>query len=484
MKKLILILVTVFIAVSCSDSLESLNENIKDPSAVSGESLFISAEKQLVDQMVSLNVNQNNTKLWVQYLQESTYTDESNYDQVTRQIPENHWSALYKDVLKDLNEASKVIEATTYSTPELNAQKPNKQAIIEILTVYTYANLVETFGDVPYTEALDSDNLAPAYDDALTIYTDLISRLTAASNALNTGIGSFGADDERIYDGNTASWKKFANSLKLRMGITLSDVNPALAQSTVENAFSAGLISSSADNAAYTYSSSDPNTNPLYVDLVLSGRQDFIAGKTLTDIMNAINDPRRPLYLEPVDGLFVGGEIGSASAYADHSKHAAQFQDPTLPGLLMDYIEVEFLLAEAAARGYAVGGTAKNHYDAGITASITFWGGTATEASDFLAQATVDYNSAITASSSTPAWKQVIGTQRWLALFNRGMESWTSIRRLDYPVMAEPTEALSGYPNRYTYPTVEQTLNGESYDAAAAAIGGDAPETKLFFDMF
>lgn len=484
MKKIILILLTVFIAVSCSDSLESLNDNIKDPSAVSGESLFISAEKNLVDQMVTLNVNNNNTKLWSQYLQETTYTDESNYDMVTRPIPQNHWSALYKDVLKDLDEASKVIEATTYSTPELNAQKPNKQAIIEILTVYTYSNLVETFGDVPYTEALDPENLSPAYDDALTIYKDLIVRLNDAINSLNTGIGSFGADNENIYNGNTAQWKKFANSLKLRMGVTLSDVEPALAQSTVESAFLSGVLSSSADNAGYQYSSTDPNANPLHVDLVLSGRSDFVAAITLTDILNDRNDPRRPLYLTDVEGEYIGGQIGSISNFADHSQHSDQFLDPTLPGLLMDYAEVRFLLAEAAARGYSVGGTAKDHYDAGIEESITYWGGTAAEVTAYLAEPLVDYDTAIAASTATTPWKEVIGTQRWIALFNRGMESWTSIRRLDYPIMAVPEDPESGFPTRYTYPTVEQTLNRTNYEAASVAIGGDAAETKLFYDLF
>ncbi|GHC56464.1 SusD/RagB family nutrient-binding outer membrane lipoprotein [Ulvibacter litoralis] len=484
MKKIILIVLTVFIAVSCSDTLDSLNANIKDPSAVSGESLFISAEKNLVDQMVSLNVNQNNTKLWAQYLQETTYTDESNYDQVTRPIPQNHWSAMYKDVLKDLDEASKVIEATTYSTPELNAQKPNKQAIIEILTVYTYSNLVETFGDVPYTEALDPENLAPAYDDAATIYKDLIVRLSAAIDQLNTGLGSFDSSVENIYNGDTAKWKKFANSLKLRMGITLSDVDPGLAQSTVENAFLSGVMTSNADNAGYAYSSTDPNANPLHVDLVLSGRNDFVAAVTFTDILNELEDPRRPLFLTDVAGDYVGGQVGAISAFANHSQHSDQFKDPTLPGMLMDYAEVQFLLAEAAARGYSVGGTAKDYYTAGITESITYWGGSTTEATDYLAQASVDYDSAIAASSSSPAWKEVIGTQRWIALFNRGMESWTSIRRLDYPVMNVPADPLSGYPARYTYPTVEQTINETSYNAAAAAIGGDTAETKLFYDLF
>jgi hypothetical protein len=486
MKK-ILILITAIIVASCSSDLEKLNQNIKDPATVPGESLFTGAEKNLVDQMVDLNVNINNTKLWSQYLQETTYTDESNYDQVGRNIPGRHWSVLYKDVLKDLDESSKVITATTYTTAEEEALKPNKLAIIEILNVYTYANLVETFGDIPYTEALDIDNLTPKYDDALTVYKDLITRLTAAINNLDVTKGSFGNAD-KIYDGDVTLWKKFAASLKLRMGIMLSDVDNGLAKTTVEDAVATGVFTSNADNAAYQYLSADPNTNPIYANLVLSGRHDYVAGQTIIDMMNAIGttgDPRLPKYFAPIsDGTYVGGEIGSGSSYSNYSHVSDRVKAATEPGIIFDYSEVEFLLAEARARTFAVGGTIKEHYDAAITASFEFWGLSATDAASYLLLPDVDYNTQIAASTATTPWKEVIGTQKYLALFNRGMEAWTSIRLLDYPAMATPTEAVSGFPNRYTYPVNEQTLNPTNYQAASAAIGGDLTETKLFWDKY
>jgi len=481
MKKIILTLIAAVVAISCSDNLEDLNQNIKDPSTVSGESLFSGAQKSLTDQMVSLNVNTNNTKLWSQYLQETTYTDESNYDQITRSIPRNHWSAMYKDVLKDLNEATMIINETTYTTDELNALKPNKLAIIEILNVYAYANLVETFGDVPYTEALDINNLTPKYDDGLTVYKDLIVRLDAAINNLDTSLGSFDSND-LIYNGEVENWLKFANSLKLRMGILLADVEPALSKATVESAYGSELIMSNADNATYAYRSTDPNTNPIYVDLVLSGRQDFVAGLTIIDKLKSLEDPRLPLYFDPVDGEFVGATIGSTATYASTSKLATRFNTPTEPGVLFDYSEVEFLLAEGAERGYSVG-DAETHYNTAIEASISYWGGTQAQIEDYLAQPEVSYESALAASEATTPWKEVIGTQKWIALFNRGMEAWTSIRLLDYPEMATPTDAVSGYPNRYTYPVVEQTINSASWSAASSAIGGDQPETMLFWDV-
>lgn len=480
--KNILILIIGVLFISCSNNLEDLNQNIKDPSSVPGESLFSSAQKALADQVVDLNVNNNNTKLWAQYLQETTYTDESNYDQITRNIPKQHWDILYKDILKDLNEAKDVITATTYTTSDLNALKPNKLAIIEILNVYTYALLVETFGDVPYTESLDINNLLPKYDDGLTIYKDLITRLTKAINSLNTSLGSYGSADN-IYKGDVSKWKKFAASLKLRMGILLSDVDNATAKTTVEEAVATGVFSSNADNADFTYYSADPNTNPIHDNLVLSGRKDFVAAKTIIDMMNKLTDPRIAAYFEEVlGGGYVGGKIGSTSSYSSHSHVDPVVEAATTPGVLFDYSEVEFLLAEAVARNFSVGGTAKEHYNKAITASFEDWGLTVAQANTYLAQANVDYDTVLTTSTATAPWKEVIGNQKWIALFNRGLEAWTSIRLLDFPIMTKPADAVSGFPNRYTYPVVEQTLNGVNYSKAKNAIGSDTAEQKLFWD--
>lgn len=477
MKKILLIAVAILGIASCSNNLEDLNKNTKDPATVSGESLFTGAQKALVDQVVEINVNENNTQLWSQFVQETTYTDESNYDQVTRTIPENLWSAMYRDALKDLDQAGINIAETTYVSPE-DEYTNNKLMIVEIMTVYAYSHLVETFGDVPYTEALNIEILSPVYDDGMTVYKDLIARLSTAINGLDVNTGSFVSGDN-LYGGDVAGWKTFANSLKLRMGMYLADVDDALAKTTVESAV-AGVIMSSADNATLSYGSSAPNTHPIHTNLVLSGRNDFVAGKTITDLMNERDDPRRALWFETVGDEYVGGEIGSPSTYSIHSHLTPAVQAANLPGTIMSYSEVQFLLAEGAARSYNTGGTAAEHYAAAITASIDEWGGTEEDAATYLASPKIDYATLI----ATQTWKEVIGTQRWISLFTRGAEAWSSIRIMDFPIMAIPTEFVSGFPNRYTYPIVEQTINGTNWAAASEAIGGDLPETKLFFDMY
>ena len=114
--------------------------------------------------------------------------------------------------------------------------------------------------------------------------------------------------------------------------------------------------------------------------------------------------------------------------------------------MLLSYSEIEFDLAEAVERGYTVTGTAMEHYDNAVTASILYWGGTAADATTYLALPTINYLTA------TGTWKQKIGIQKWIALYNLGWDAWTEIRRLDYPQIIAPLSALSAFPVRYTYP--------------------------------
>ncbi|MHB1108168.1 MAG: SusD/RagB family nutrient-binding outer membrane lipoprotein, partial [Lutibacter sp.] len=120
------------------------------------------------------------------------------------------------------------------------------------------------------------------------------------------------------------------------------------------------------------------------------------------------------------------------------------------------------------------------HYAAAITASFDFYG--VTGAATYLLQPSVAY------ATATGTWKQKIGMQKWIALTNQGFNAWTEYRRLDYPVLTAPASASAAadgvVPRRYNYPIGEQTLNPDSYTAAASAIGGDKLATKLFWDKF
>lgn len=491
MKKIIALLGILSFTISCSDNtLTDLNTDTKNPSEVPADALLGNAEKNLFDQMTSTNVNVNVFRLFAQHWTETTYLDESRYDILQRNIPDRHWRVMYRDVLKDLQEARVIANKIETVTIKEEKIKQNKLAIIEVLETYTTSVLVDTFGDVPYTEALDPDTFpSPKYDKGVEIYKALFTKLDLAIANFDSGYASFGEADF-VYSGDVAKWKVFANSLKLRMAITVADeptLNPA---TKFKQAFDAGIMTSDSDNATIQYKSTQPNTNPLYEDLVSSGRYDFIAANTLVDKMNTLNDPRRANYFIPINGVFTGGpyaqggdfeKFSSAGDPATEGGLVTKLLDPTLEGLLISYTEVSFYLAEGVERGFITGSAAAYYNDA-ITSSILYWGGTQAEATAYLLKPTVAY------ATAAGSWKQKIGEQAWIGLYNRGFEAWTSYRRLDFPVLVAPSNAASAAENkvpvRFTYPVLEQTLNNNNYTAAANAVGGDKLSTKLFWDIF
>jgi len=490
MRKILILFISTVLLVGCTDNFVDLNTDTKNPPEVPAGTLFANATVSLFDFMTSTSVNVNNFRLWSQQWAQTTYPDESNYILRERNVNGTTWNTLYATVIKDCKEAKIYVAADEFLTDE---DKAASTAMIDIIEILGYHVLVDIFGDVPYSEAIDIENLTPSYDDDAAIYADLASRLDGAISALNvfngapTGLANF----DLIYKDSPGNWTKLANSLKLRMGIRLADSNPGTAQAMVESAVASGIFESSADDFELVYQATTPNTNPLWVSLVQSGRSDFVCANTIADYMNGLEDPRRTLYFSaPYDSIFnadstalldlqiLGGTYGSSNSPTPYSKAGANQVDPTFPGTIMDYTEVCFLLADANERGFNVGGSAEEWYNLGITSSILEWGGNQEDhVETYLAREDVAYG---TASGS---WKEKIAMQKWLALYNRGFEAWNTYRMYDAPVMNVATGAGTTPPMRYTYPVTEFSLNGASVEAAAAAIGGDDLFTRVFWDM-
>jgi hypothetical protein len=463
----------VMLFASCAKDLDAYNVDQKNPTVVSAGALFSNSLKRLTDNQTTPSVNVNVFRFWTQQWAATTYQDEPRYNITTRNIPLNYWTPMYTEVLKDLNESKKIVTADASITATV---KNNRLALTEIASVYTWSIIVNTWGDVPYSEAIGNVN-QPKYDKAADIYTDLFKRLDAAIAQLTPGESNFGASD-LLYNDDTAKWLKFAHSLKLKLAITIADVDAAAAQAAITSSAGAAFTSND-DNAVFHYLGQTPNNNPISnaINPLYTKRQDYVAGKTMVDQMNALNDPRRPAYFTAIGGAYIGGIAGSNNAYADLSHVATAIISSDFEALLMDYAEVEFILAEASAR-WGIAGTASDHYSKAVTASITYWGGTQAAATTYLANPAVAY------ATAAGDYKQKIGMQKYLALYNRGADAWTEWRRLDYPVLVPATNALSVIPLRLTYPTSERTLNRANVESAAASIGGDAVSTKLFWDKF
>lgn len=462
-----------FSLLACTnDDYANLNVDPVNATEVPGSFLYTNAVKSLFDQMGSTSVNRNIFRLVAQQWTECQYTDETNYEIRNRSIPDTHMNLFYTNVLYDLKKARESVLADDSLLPE---EKKNQEAMITIIEVYTWQQLVDLFGNIPYSEALQGvDNPTPAYDDAFTIYKDLINKTTTAYNNLDAS--SPGFETDFVYNNDISKWKKLAASLKFKLGMRLADVDPALSKTTAEAAYNLGLIASNDDNFVLNYEDNTTNANPLYADLVLSGRQDFVPADTFVDYLNGLSDPRRAVFFDDNKTPYVGGVYGDFNTYTDFTHIGTAFFKRNLPGDLMDYSEISFLLAEAKERGYGVGSTAANYYTQGITASMEYWGVSASDITTYLARTDVNY------ATAPGTWKEKLAKQFWIAMYNRGFEAWTVWRMYDAPGLKLPAATGNPIPFRFTYPVREQNLNGTNLAAAASAIGGDTQQTKLFWD--
>ena len=337
----------------------------------------------------------------------------------------------------------------------------------------------------PYTDALNIDLLQPKYDKAADIFTKISATLDGAISALDDGAEAYGAADF-ILSGDIAGWKRFGNSLKMRMGMLVADSDPATAATMVQAA-APGVVSDNSENIKMNYLSSPPNTNPVWEDLIQSGRHDFVAANTIINVMKPLNDPRIPFYFDSAITAgrgYIGQKPGSGATFNDYSAPSATLSATQFPHTFFSYSDMEFLKAEAVERGINVGGTAQDHYNNAIDASIEEWGGTAAQALAYRLQPSVNY------ATATGTYKQKIGTQAWIALYNRGYDAWTEWRRLDFPELVIPSGAFfndgetPAVIKRLTYPVVEQNLNKANYTDAAASVGGDLKTQRLWFDKF
>lgn len=471
MKKILISILSLILIWGCTKDITSINKNPKAPEVVLANSLFSNAQKELFDYMASPNVNVNTFRLWSQHWTQTTYVDESNYELLERNINGEVFDRLYARILRDLAEARVIIDADEFLS---DADKANQLAMITVLEVYSYHVLVDIFGDVPYSEALDgNNNVTPVFDDAAGIYKDLFTKLDGAITALGAGSAGNLADGDFIYGGDAASWQTFASSLKLKLALRMADIDPAMAQSEGSAAL-ANVMSRDGQSARFSYQNSTPNTNPLWEDLVQSGRTDFVVANTLADVMNTSEDPRRGVYFRELDslGALIGLAHGAGGSYYTHSQPGDALENKTLPGVLMDYTEVLFLQSEAAARGW--GGDASSLYQAAVNQSVTDWTGTAATAA-FLNK--VHYDS-LMAAPNNKTWKEVIATQKWVALYNRGFEAWSTWRLYDAPTMNVSAEAGTTPPTRYNYSVDEYSINGTSVSAANS--GSDLVTDKVF----
>lgn len=449
--KIILTAIAFSIVVSCGEDLAKLNVNPnQSTSGGSGPEIFTSA-LGYYGLVLEAFFNEDNS-LFAQYVAGGpgvALLDLERYFIEPTQH-NNEWLYSYSDCLSDLK----------YVTANGNEALGN---VSEIMSVLIYQNLVDHFGNVPYTDALkgaDAEaSLAPTYDDAQTIYNDLIVRLDAAIEVLSDTEAEVGPED-LIYNGDLNQWIALANSLKLRLLMRQSITGDAasLGQQVRDLISSGTFINSEEDLARIPFGgATGQNYNPQFARREGGVGQFYVASKTSTDVLADLEDPRGLKIYDPAAGP--GGLVGLKQGDINEliSPKPADFSSPSAVAygeandvILMSHWEVLFLRAEAAMR-FGTSDDEKSMYDAAVTAHFVYVGLTASDAAAYL-QADAAYDVA----ASPLAKSDLIGVQKWISMNGlQESEGWIESRRFDQPpsnVFTNSTDGIFVTPSRSTLP--------------------------------
>ena len=488
-----LLIVASLATTACKTDLTDLNTNPNNPTTAPASALFTFAVRNEVGRFAGNTLS--STSLFAQHIAQVQYVEEDRGHLRTGTI-DGLFANPYITELEDLEKVA--LQGTADAAPNLTGPA-------RIMQSWGFQNLTDIFGDVPYSEALKGDipgsPIKPKYDAQKDIYYGMLKALADASSSMKVGVEGLGSADP-IYKGDVAKWLKFSNSLRARMAMRISKADPAKATAELSAAFAApgGLMTSNADNAALVWPGDGVYDNPWAGNF--AGRDDHRVSKTLLDTMNALADPRVKIYAQPtkndptkyvglqnaLDNILVTPFFNTTSrpgtifypgttVYGTYGTAAGK----KTPSYIMTYSELSFIRAEAANRG--IGGltaaAAKGFYDAGVTASITQWGGTAADAATYLAQPGVAY-------AGGAVGLQQIGLQKWIGLFTQGTEAWSEWRRTGNPASIKPGPRMfadvPSIPRRFPYASNEQSVNAASLAAAIAAQGPDTYLTRVWWD--
>lgn len=402
-------------------------------------------------------------------------------------------------------------------------------AIANVVWVLGFHRVTDYWGPIPYFKAGEPAASVP-YDAQDKIYDDFFKRLTAAEAVLKTKLteapyGSF----DLIYGGSVPKWLKFTNSLRLRLALRISKVDPARAKTEAEAAVASGVLSTSPDEDALLKKSlNGADNNGLSI---MSDWNEFRMSASMESVLKGYQDPRMSVYWLPAGatagnpngiGSFEGLRNGLTSTQLTdaknlptaNSKVGKRWSSPgfggnadylTTPQNIMSVAESYFNRAEGALLGWNMGGTAQALYEGGIRESMKQWGITDAAAiaaytnSANVPVAPQDFlNSPAVATapvrwSATPAvQRQQIAIQKWIAMFPDGNEAWADYRRsrtfILYPVANSDNPDISNtstqWLRRIPFLLSERQNNKAAVDAAVSLLGsgGDKVTTPLWWD--
>jgi hypothetical protein len=367
----------------------------------------------------------------------------------------------------------------------VKAQDVNYQAIAMTLNAWVYSNLTDCFGDVPMDEAGRGDEriFQPKFNKQEQIYPKLLADLDSANKLFNTSKTMI-YGTEILFANNVGKWKKFCNSLRLRLLLRLSKKTEldvfAKIRTIVDNPTQYPIFTSNAEAAVLALSGITPLISPW-------GRPvDFTTframGKFFLDSLNSFNDPRRAKFSSQARNAAGTANIGYKGIPSGYSGSENQFDyipSNTVQALvigpmivpILPYAEVEFIKAELEFRaGNAV--AAKTAYEKGVKAAIEQWG--ITMPADYFNNVNAAYNGTL----------ERILLQKYYALYFVDFQQWFEYRRTGIPVLpvADGMGNNKKMPSRFEYPLPVRTNNPVNYQEAAGWMGGDDINSKVWWE--
>ena len=491
---------------------ENVNQDPNNPQDVPSNMLMSGAEKWIVDNIYDLWFSGRQCLLYAQYFAQRNYTEEDRY-QIRESVNNSYFNYLYMGVANLIKVEELNTDPALAPGNSAYGNNANQIAAAKILKVWLMDVITDTWGSVPYSDVakLASDQVYYCkYDDQKDLYAALIAELDAAIALIDESEPAFTSGDI-IYGGDASQWKKFGNSLKCRLAIHTSKVDPSW-KTKIAEAVASGVFESNADAAKYSYSASGTDYCQIYAGYYVDGRNDFTMAKPFANLImgvkdelngkshpwEGVRDPRADIFSP---GISNGMPYGAPSYYSKLLRSGTPNWYGLQPGHLtpdfaiplMTYAELKFILSEY-----------NNYSDAdfkeGIEASIDYWAevyGESVDAADVAA-----YIAAVGAANP-----EKVAVQKYIDLWLNGTEAWTEIRRTGYPEQllrpgeftAEDPEDATAAPLKFTalsetkgdiiarvkYPTNESTLNGENWTAAVAKLqdGTNNYYSKMFWDV-
>ena len=516
MKKILLLLISLVLAVSCTEDFETININPNYPASAQPELLLPGVQREMTYNWGNQGWEEGFTV--VQYGARLQFTSGDTYNWSPSGDP-------YDNAYASLRDVENIIRDT-----ETNEEAQNYYGVALVMKSWIYSYVTDAYGDVPYSEAtsgIEDGNVTPAFDAQSSIYAGILADLETANTVL-TGAGNISGDI--IYNGDIEKWRKFANSLRLRLLMRISDVDNATAvagMAQITGNPSAYPIFESNEDMAFAEWNSD-NPQPKY-DARSGSFDEVRLSQTLETRLKDLNDNRLYVFAQPTTdsdkGIFsedfndyVGMPNGlddeaalgySPSGNPDESGsnfisrlgillacracNPEQASATASHTIIMSYSELQFILAEAAERGFISSGDAAMYYENGIRASFAYYtervaaGGwsdiaNAMQATDLEAYVGQD---AVALTAATDDNLAKIALQKWISLFYTGFEGWSDWRRTGMPEVIPGPDAVNDgmVPVRFQYPNSVKSTNSENYNAAVQSMGTDDINTKLWWDV-